>query len=312
MADRPQDASRAGWGAVLALAGYLLLAPPVLLFGPLLGLLLLSRPGTWREWVWVVGAGVWCTVWLNQPGGLAAQFARASAVLLGGMFVALTVWRPSARFSRALTATALAGAALGIWMWHLGLEWGEIQRAVEHSLWVYNRDVISRISEAARAQPGSEGLLDEMTSVVRTIGSVYPALLILAGIGGLRLAWTWQHRIARHPIGPPPARFSAFQFSDQLVWDWVIGLALCLLPLPAGWSFVGGNLLLVWAVLYAVRGLAVFSAGSGRVSGPVIATLTVIAMFLLPFVAVGLTLLGLADTWLDFRRRLVPTSATRG
>jgi len=35
-------------------------------------------------------------------------------------------------------------------------------------------------------------------------------------------------------------------------------------------------------------------------------------MFLLPFVAAGLTLLGLADTWLDFRRRLVPTSATQG
>jgi hypothetical protein len=27
-------------------------------------------------------------------------------------------------------------------------------------------------------------------------------------------------------------------------------------------------------------------------------------MFLLPFVLGGLTLLGLADTWLDFRRRL--------
>jgi hypothetical protein len=40
------------------------------------------------------------------------------------------------------------------------------------------------------------------------------------------------------------------------------------------------------------------------VPGHVIATLTVVAMFLLPFVIGGLTLLGLADTWLDFRRRL--------
>jgi len=306
------DASRAGWGAVLALAGYLLLAPPVLLFGPLVGLLLLSRPSTWREWLWLAGAGIWSALWLNQPGGLAAQFARAGAVLLAGMFVSLTVWRPSARFSRALTATALAGAALFIWMWHLGLEWGEIQRAVEQNLWTYNRELLSRVSEAARSQPGTERMLGEMSSAVRAIGSIYPALLVLAGIAGLRLAWTWQHRIARHPIGPPPTRFTAFRFSDQLVWGWVVGLGLCLLPVPSGWSFAGGNLLLVWAVLYAVRGLAVFSAGSGRVSGPVIATLTIIAMFLLPFVAAGLTLLGLADTWLDFRRRLAPTSATRG
>jgi len=297
---------------VLALASYLILAPPVLLFGPLAGLLLLSRPSTLREWLWIAGAGIWCAVWLNQPGGLAAQFARASAVLLAGMFVALTLWRPSARFSRALTATALAGAALFIWMWHLGLPWGEIQRAVEHNLWTYNRELISRLSEVVRSRPGAEGMLDDMSSAVRTIGSIYPALMILGSIGGLRLAWTWQHRIARHPIGPPPARFTAFQFSDQLVWGWVVGLGLCLLPLPGAWAFAGGNLLLVWAVLYAVRGLAVFSAGSGRVPGPVLATLTIIAMFLLPFVAAGLTLLGLADTWLDFRRRLVPTSATRG
>ena len=66
----------------------------------------------------------------------------------------------------------------------------------------------------------------------------------------------------------------------------------------------------VWAVLYALRGLAVFSVGSGRVSRPVIATVALVAMFLLPFVLAGLTLLGLADTWLDFRRRLVTTSAT--
>jgi hypothetical protein len=31
-------------------------------------------------------------------------------------------------------------------------------------------------------------------------------------------------------------------------------------------------------------------------------------MFLLPFVFGGLTLLGLADTWLDFRRRLTAST----
>jgi hypothetical protein len=81
------------------------------------------------------------------------------------------------------------------------------------------------------------------------------------------------------------------------------------LPLSPGWRALGGNLLLVWSALYAARGLAVFSAGSQRVPRTVIATLSVVAMFLLPFVLGGLTLLGLADTWLDFRRRLA-TSTT--
>jgi hypothetical protein len=292
---------------VLALAGYLLLAPPVLLFGPLAGLLLLSRPTTAREWLWLLGTGGWTALWLNQGEGLAAQFARADAVLLTGTFLALTVWRPSAHFSRALTATALAGAALMLWMWHLGVGWAEIQHAVEHSLWEYNRELALRLSQAVPS-PSSQELLDDISAVARTVGSLYPGLLALASLGGIRLAWSWHHRIARRPLGPAPTPFTAFGFSDQLVWGWVVGLGLYLLPLPEVWTFVGTNLLLVWAVLYATRGLAVFSAGSGRVPGPVMATLTIVAMLLLPFVVGGLTLLGLADTWLDFRRRLAASA----
>ncbi len=295
---------------MLALAGYLLLAPPVLLFGPLVGLLLLSRPTTAREWLWVIGAGIWSALWLQQPGGLAAQFARAGAVFLAGTFLALTVWRPSALFSRALTTTVIAGGALTLWMWHLGLGWSEVQRALEQNLWTYNRDLMLRLSEAARAGAGGEGMMNEMSSMVRTVGAFYPAFLALASLGGLRLAWTWYHRIAARPIGAAPPRFTAFRFNDQLVWGWVIGLALSLLPLPPDSKLIGGNLLLVWAVLYAVRGLAVFSAGSGRISAPIVLTISFVAMFLLPFVMAGLTLLGLADTWLDFRRRLVATPTT--
>ena len=293
---------------MLVLVAYLLLAPPVLLFGPLAGLLLLSRPRSAREWLWVVGAAAWTALWLNQPGGLAAQFARAGAVLLTGTFLALTVWRPSARFSRALTTTALAAGALVIWMWHFGVGWGEVQRAVEHNLWTYNRELLVRLSQAAPSSPNVDSLMQEMSAMVRTIGSLYPALLALASLGGLRLAWAWSHRISRHPIGPAPTAFSAFGFSDQLIWGWVVGLVLCLLPLPKVAGAVGANLLLVLAALYAVRGLAVFSVGSGRVPRPVIAAITIAAMFLLPFVVGGLTLLGLADTWLDFRRRLAASA----
>jgi Predicted membrane protein (DUF2232) len=292
---------------VLLLLGFLLVAPPVLLFGPLAGLLLLARPRALREWLWVLVSLAGSALWLTQAGGLAGQFTRAGAVLLTGTFLTLTVWRPSSRFSRALLTTAIAGVALFIWMSHLGLGWNEVQRAVERDLWTYNQEVLTRLGETSQRYPA--GFLDQMASMVRTIGSFYPALLALAGVAGLRLAWLWQHRIARNPIGPRPERFTAFQFSDQLVWGWVVGLSLCLLPVPGLWQEVGANLLLVWAVLYAVRGLAVFFAGSRRVPGVVMATLTLVAMFLLPFVLGGLTLLGLADTWLDFRRRL-PASAT--
>lgn len=289
------------------LLGFLLLAPAVLFFGPLAALLLLTRPGTVREWLWLLAAATVSLVWLNQPGSLAAQFARAEAVLLTGTFLALMVWRPSAQFSRVVVAAALAGLAMAVWMQHFGVGWGELQRAVEQDLWASNREFVVRLGQAL---PGSSNsrLMDEMTAMVRTIGSFYPALLSLAGMAGLRLAWGWHHRIARRPLGPPAPAFAAFEFSDQLVWGWVVGLGLCLIPRPEIWRAVGANILMVWAVLYAVRGLAIFFAGSRRVPGPVIATVMVIAMFLLPFVLGGLTLLGLADTWLDFRRRLMAST----
>jgi hypothetical protein len=290
------------------LVAYLLFAPPVLLFGPLAGLLLLSRPTSFREWLWLIISGAWTVLWLNQGEGLAGQFARAGAVLLIGTFLALTVWQPSARFSRSLTATALAGAALTLWMWRLDVGWGAVRRAVENDLWSSNREAMLRLGLLGEAGSPGQALLDQMSGMVRTIGAFYPALLFLAGLGGLRLAWSWYHRVVARPIGPPPAAFAAFKFSDQLVWGWVVGLALVLLgPFPA-WTAAGNNLLLVWSVLYAVRGLAVFSAGSRRVPMPVVATLGLVAMFLLPFVLGGLTLLGLADTWLDFRRRLAAST----
>ena len=292
---------------MLLLIGYLLIAPPVLLFGPLAGLLLLSRPRTLREWLFILATGVWSALWLDQAGGLAVQFARAEAVLITGSYLALTLWRPSARFSRALAATAIGGAALMLWMWHFEVSWMAVREAVEQDLWRYNRDFLMRVGQVAPSVSEPE-VLESMSVTVRTIAMLFPALLALASLAGITLAWAWHRQIARRPLGPAPAGFTSFEFSDQLVWGWVAGLALCLAPLPEAWGSLGANLLMVWAVLYATRGLAVFSAGTRRVPAPVIATLSLVAMLLLPFVVGGLTLLGLADTWLDFRRRLAASA----
>ncbi len=288
---------------MLLLLVFVLLAPPVFLFAPLAALLLLARPATVREWLWFLAAAAASAFWLQVAGGLAGQFARAAAVLVTGTYFALTAWRPSARFSRALVTTGLAAGAMLVWLWHLGVGWSELHRAVEQDLWSYNRQLIMRLSRAG-AETGTPDLLDQMSSMVRTIAGFYPALLALTGLAGLTLAWTWHRRIVRRPLGPGLPGLAAFAFNDQRVWGWVVGLGLCLVPLSEGWRALGSNLLMVWGVLYAVRGLAVFRAGARRVPTPVIATLTLVAMFLLPFVVGGLTLLGLADTWLDFRRRL--------
>jgi hypothetical protein len=212
------------------------LAPPVLLFGPLAGLLLLTRPASVREWLCLMATGIWTVLWLNQGGGLAAQVGRAGAVLLIGTFLALTVWRPSGRFSRALAATAVAGVALTLWMWRLDIAWGAVRRAVENELWTYNRELMVQLGVVGDTGFAGQGLLDQMSATVRTIGAFYPALFFLAGLAGLRLAWSWYHRIVARPVGPAPTAFAAFKFNDQLVWGWVAGLGLCLLPWSPAWT----------------------------------------------------------------------------
>ncbi len=273
-------------------------------FGPLAGLLLVSRPGTVREWVWLLGGAAWSLLWLQEIGGLGGQVARASGVLLSGTFLALTLWRPSNRPGRAVAATVAAGAALVVWMHRLGIGWSELVSGVDHDLSAYQ----TALSEQWRSAGASPEMIERAAGAMHSAAALFPALLALASIAGLRLAWAWYHRLAARPLGAPPAPFAGFRFNDHLVWGLIAGLGLSLAPVPEAWQVLGANLLLVLGTLYAVRGLAVFRAQSGRVAGPMIVVLGLIALFLLPFVVGGLTLLGLADTWLDFRRRLATPS----
>jgi hypothetical protein len=284
--------------------GYLLLAPPVFVCAPLAALLLVSRPSTVREWGWAAGAAVWTALGLEPLGGLGAQVARAGAVLLCGSFLALTLWRPSPLFSRALVAVGAAAVALLIWMVSLGIGWEAVHQSVQHELTLYQEEV--RTQWIAAGIPNE--LTARLTEISKTASQLYPALLLIAAVSGLRLAWAWYHRVSMRPLGAPPPPFHAFRFNDQLVWGWVVALGLCLLPGAEPWTLIGANLLLVWTALYATRGLAVLVAGAGRVPGSVMVVLCVISLFLMPFIAGGLTLLGLADTWLDFRRRMTPAT----
>jgi hypothetical protein len=277
----------------------------VFVFGPLAGLLLVSRPGTVREWVWLIAGGLWSALWLQQVGGLGGQVARAAAVLLCGSFLVLTLWQPSGGIGRTLAATAAAGVVLALWMWRLDISWAQLLAGVNQELAFYE----STVRQQWRTAGAPQDLVDQASAMVRSVSQLFPGLLALAGIAGLRLAWSWYHRLAVHPLGAPAAPFRRFGFSDQLVWGWVVALALAVLPVPEPWRLAGANLLLVLGVLYTVRGLAVVVAQAGGVAAPVATVLGFIALFLLPFVVGGLTLLGLADTWLDFRRRLsTPTT----
>ncbi|HKJ91950.1 MAG TPA: DUF2232 domain-containing protein, partial [Longimicrobiales bacterium] len=131
---------------------------------------------------------------------------------------------------------------------------------------------------------------------------LYPALLALASVAALGLAW-WAYRrlVAREsPLG----LLRDFRFSDDLVWVLIGGLVLVVAPLGDVATRAGLNVLVFMIALYALRGLAVLLAlvGTPSILGTIVAVLA--ALLLYPIVMTGAVLLGITDTWLDLRTRV--------
>ena len=294
---------------LLLLAGYILVLPPIFVLGPLAGLLAVSRPSTFREWIWLAFAGLVAVLSLLPPGGVAGDFTRAAGVLVSGAFVVLSLWRPAPLFRRAILAVALGLALTLASTAAMGAGWNGIEQAVA----AQTRDYF----QAQVQQADSAGLSPAMVDGFRRLAvegpaaaPFYPAGIAFAALAGLVLAWRCYRLIARWPVGPAAARLGEFRFSDHAVWAPIAALAVLLLGRP-GVLVLGmplgtwaGNRLAVAFVVYAVRGLAVFASAARRTPRRVVAVLGAVALLFWPFAAGGLLLLGLADSWVDFRRRL--------
>jgi len=295
-------------GVVLVAFAYLLLAPPGFLLGPLGGLLALSRPGTFREWAWLVVSLAAMGAWLAPAGDAPEQLLRASTVLVTGAFLAMTLAWKGPAFRRALAALALAGVALVAWSAAFRVRWPEVKTTISHTVGRNFSELARQADSTAGGDTGN--VLRQMAESAPSWAALAPALVFLNALVGLLVAWALYHGIALRAIGDAPAPFRSFRFSDQMVWLPVAALGLVLFPTATGLQDLGANLLLVAVALYAARGLAVVGAGAGRLPRLTTTFMAILALFLLPFVVGGLTLLGLADTWLDFRRR--PASPATG
>ena len=158
----------------------------------------------------------------------------------------------------------------------------------------------------------------QLTTLSRFGLTVYPSLLALESLVALALAWAIYHRLSRARIGAPLRPLREFRFNDQLVWGLLAGLTIVFLPTLQSFRGVGRNLLVFFYTLYAIRGLGVLAWFLAP--GALVATLTLgFAMLWLPIVqwaaAAGFLILlfaafvlGLGDTWVDWRRRARPTS----
>lgn len=293
------------------LAGYLLTSPKTFLLGPLTLLLLLSRPATLREWLWIGISVVAALLLLRMPATLTDRTIRAAGAFFTGAFVMASLLGVPSLFRRAFFSVGLAAGAVAGWFAVLGLGWNELVSSVRSWQWSALRGVRPELPEAPPTGsaigggPAAEAAA-QFAAAIDATAMLFPALLAILAMGGGWLAWVWYHRVASHPIGRPSPPFRDFRFSDHLVWLVVLTGALALAPLPEAWTAAGSNLLVFLLALYAGRGLAVIQTALVPAPMGLALLLTAVALVLLPLAVVVCTLLGLADTWLDLRRRLAP------
>lgn len=231
---------------------------------------------------------------------------RGWALMAAGGFVLATLFaRRRSLLARGLGGLVAGAAGLGLTAW--------LRPAVlEQVDWRMAR----RFQEAALSAGRMVGSVDggeQLTRRVRTAlfqwaGTqevVYPALLALATLCALAVGWYVAARFAGVVAALPPLR--DFRFDDGLVW--VLLLSVGALVLPVGGEVldrVGGNAALFLGVLYLLRGVGVLMWVAAATVGTGWAAWLwgLVALLLYPL-AVGLALvLGVSDSWLDFRGRV--------
>jgi hypothetical protein len=307
------------------IAGTALLLVPAIAVCTLLGWAAGGR--SWLVALWV-GLAAAMLMWGGLPRTTYTAIERGWALVLVASFGLVSAASPAGtRFlPRALTALAAAVAFVGLLALstpnaltivgravrgnadtrpNAALEW--MRRTAATPRW---RVWTSRSREGATLDAAEQTLDGVLATLPRDAVPYYPALLGLESLSALALAWALHHRMSRTRIGEPLGGLVDFRFNDQLAWGVIVGAALVLLRPPGAWHVLGLNLLLFFGVLYAVRGLAVllWFLRATQASAPAIAALAVVAGLLSAPAAIGLGLIGLGDSWIDWRSRPRPAT----
>jgi hypothetical protein len=286
---------------LLAATGAFSVVNPGLLVAVPLALLAAVLPPR-RAVAVAVALGVGALAFLGEPYSGLWYVERAWALLLGGWFLALTLRWPGERFlPRGWGAVAGAFLVMALLFWVRPGEWAMLDWAIRSRLEAGFRFALAVIRSNDGTGVVTDAFEAQVWQMITFLGSVFPALLGLASLSALALAWWLYLRIGRG-IRNGISSLRDFRFNDQLVWVFISGLLVLLLSsgLP---ERLGTNAVVFMGALYALRGVAVilFVTGGGSLLGGL---LFLVAFFLVaPLILIGAMIIGLGDTWLDLRTR---------
>lgn len=267
-----------------------------------------------------LGLAVWVAFRTASGASSFTTMALGWSIMCSALFGIVTLVGGVRTFlSRALVAIGLALAA------GLALQ-VSVQAPSERITGLVEREYRSRVEEWAASadrvlaapewrsyvsdHPATEQLMAQAEAQLRMLpgpsSQLFPAFLALQTLAAFGLTWALYHRISRSRLGPPLAPLREFRFSDQLVWGLIVGITLSVLPSLAELRLLGLNLLIFFGALYLLRGLGVLTwfLNPGRA---MTALLLLMSVLLWPFVGSTAVMIGLVDTWTDWRRRARPT-----
>ena len=224
---------------------------------------------------------------------------RGWALLLGGCFFGLSIARPKMKISDRALEAVFGALVLGtILMTLMSGAWNIVD-------WVISDRVRATVAQVI-ALWGSEGLAPALitalyqTAEVRIL--IFPALTALASMSALLLSW-WLFIFfsgrSEEAFGP----VKDFRFNDHLIWMLVVGLFFLFTRWSEPLQRLGSNAVVFIGALCAVRGAAVivFITGGFSVLGYAMTLLGLVIVT--PIVLGGAVLIGIADIYLDFRKR---------
>ena len=280
--------------------------PGLLLFVPF-ALALLALPPR-RPGLMVMGALL--LVLANFGGSADALWwvGRGWALVLGACFISTVALRPEKPFiDHALVAVFAAMITAAVLLLATRTGWTNLDAVVSQRLHESADTASAQWAELLKRGTAGNDVAATVQRAADLQSTLYPALLGLASICALAVAWYMWRRLTLNEARPLN-RLREFRFRDELIWIVVAAIALLVLPLNDVATRAGTNLAAFMGALYAVRGLAIAISLFGA-PGPVGTVLTTIAvLFLFPMVAAGTLVLGLSDTWLDLRAKARATN----
>lgn len=294
-----------GWGTVallvLGCAAVSAVQPALLILVPLAVLLAAMPPVHPGRLAIGLGLGVW----LFQSGGRGALWliGWGWALLVAAWFLVATLAWPRARFlPRGLGALAGAVASAALFLAAAPEAWSRVDWAFRAALRSEATDAVLVMATVLRDRPWASEAMETAYRLAELRAMLYPALLGLASLAGLAVAWfAFERFVQREP--QPLAGLREFWFRDELVWLLVAGIALLVLPTGEAAQRAGWNLVAFMAGLYALRGLGVLLSLAGNPGRAGLLLAAIVVPFLYPLVVAATVMVGLTDTWVDLRGR---------